>query len=569
MDELLELIHGWTSRVRLQKGLHWLFLGLACGLAIALIITFAARLFPILSTPALVVVSVGCALSSALAAFSMPWIITARTSSIKWAREFDQQFYLKERLSTALELREGIVTTQYEPLRRLQQEDAAQAALKLDINELVPLQLPTRYVLLAIAIALVLAAITALPNPQQQVLANRAQIQKVIDKQIQQLESAKQLVQQSQSLTDAQKTQIEQALNNAQKTLGEPDTSPEKALAAIHDAQSKLDNLSDPSTQNQVSDLQRAGQSLAPDQLTNPLANALENGNPAQAASQLRDLPQNNGQPLTNSQRQRLANQLDQIAQNIQNSNKVAASQLQQAAQQMRDMQDAAAQKSLNQIADELNQLAQKQTSQQQLTNTQASLENTLQSITEADQNAKAQSERLAQDSASQQSMSGQNGTAGQQDLQNQSGTSQGLQGQKVQPGNQQINANGGQAAQANQQSNNASAQQSGAVQNSNSMATSSQHHEDVGSDSSVMAPQRINNAGQNVVLPDDTGQNVTNVNAPTNPGISNQATVPYQQVYAQYARTADEALQNGQIPAALQDYVRNYFSSLDPQHGQ
>ena len=90
-------------------------------------------------------------------------------------------------------------------------------------------------------------------------------------------------------------------------------------------------------------------------------------------------------------------------------------------------------------------------------------------------------------------------------------------------------------------------------------------HHEDVGSDNSVYAPSRVNANGQNLVLPENQGVNAPNPNARTNPGVSNQSTVPYQQVYSQYAKTADDALRNGEVPSDLRDYVHDYFSSLDP----
>ena len=565
MDELFVLIRAWSVRTKLQKSLYWLFFGLACGLGTALVIAVSARIFPILNTSALIAISILCAVLGALCAFLAPWLNTWRTSPSKWAREFDQRFKLKERLSTALELREGIVNTNNDPLRRQQQDDAAQTAQKIDVRKLLPLRVPPRFVLYAAALALALAVTIALPNPQQQVLADKAALQKVIDQQNQQLDAAKQQVQQSQTLTDAQKQQIVQALDDAQKALNDPTTTPEKALAAINDAQSKLDALSDQTTQDQVSDLQRAGQSLTPDQLTNPLANSLENGNLNQAANQTRTLTQNNGQPLTDEQRQRLADQLEQIARNIQNSNSTAANQLQQAAQQLRDKQDQAAQQTLNQVASQMEQTAQKQAAQQQLNNAQTSMEDARRAVSEASQQSQSVARAAANAQNTQQDQSGQQNSQGQSNA----GAQQSQQGQKGQPGQQgqQSTSDGSaQSGQSDQPGQSGGAQQPGNAQGSNSPNSISQHHEDVGSDDSVMAPQRINNAGQTIVLPNDKGQNVPNPNAQANPGASNQATVPYQQVYPQYAKTADEAIQNGQVPAELRDYVHDYFSSLDPR---
>ena len=43
------------------------------------------------------------------------------------------------------------------------------------------------------------------------------------------------------------------------------------------------------------------------------------------------------------------------------------------------------------------------------------------------------------------------------------------------------------------------------------------------------------------------------------------QAGVPYRQVYADYAARAGAAVEGGYIPLGLKQYVRGYFSSLEP----
>jgi hypothetical protein len=43
------------------------------------------------------------------------------------------------------------------------------------------------------------------------------------------------------------------------------------------------------------------------------------------------------------------------------------------------------------------------------------------------------------------------------------------------------------------------------------------------------------------------------------------EALVPYDQVYADYEAQAASALENSYIPRGMKDYVRAYFSSLEP----
>ena len=43
------------------------------------------------------------------------------------------------------------------------------------------------------------------------------------------------------------------------------------------------------------------------------------------------------------------------------------------------------------------------------------------------------------------------------------------------------------------------------------------------------------------------------------------RANVPYREVYADYAEQAGAALEGSYIPLGLKQYVRDYFSSLEP----
>ncbi|MCL4504705.1 MAG: DUF4175 domain-containing protein [Chloroflexi bacterium] len=551
MDELIPIIRSWSARARLQSSLYWIFPGLAAGLAAALALAIAARIFPILDTSTLATFALILSVGGALIAFIGPWIVTARRTQAHWARRFDHQFRLKERMSTALELREGVVTTNNERMRQRQRTDALLAAGSIKASKLLPLRVSARFMVMALAMALALTVAIALPNPQDIVLANRSQLQQAIQEQLQQLENARQQILQSQTLNDSQKRQLVQALEDAQNALSDPNTGPEKALAAINDAQSKLDSLRDQSFQNQSDDLQRAGQSLAPDKLTNPLANALENSQMQQAASALRNLTQNNGKPLDDAQRQQMVNQLEQIAKNVQNSDQATAQQLRYAAQNLRQQNDQAAQAALNKVADTLDKAAQKQISEQQISAAQSSIEEARRAISAAQQKTQVASLPSGQQSAINQSSAQGQQTGGDQ-LGNAAAQStiDNTQGQSsAGSGDSQQQGNGQNPALSN---------------NSDSM-----HSEDTGTDNSVLDPSRINAEGQNVILPDDSGINVSNPNASVNPGVSNQATVPYQQVYAQYAKTADDAIQSGYVPAGLRDYVRDYFSSLDPRQSK
>ena len=49
--------------------------------------------------------------------------------------------------------------------------------------------------------------------------------------------------------------------------------------------------------------------------------------------------------------------------------------------------------------------------------------------------------------------------------------------------------------------------------------------------------------------------------------GSNNGALTPYQQVFTDFERYAQTSLDRGYIPLSVKDYVRDYFSSLDPSN--
>ncbi|TFG71110.1 MAG: hypothetical protein E4H27_05295 [Anaerolineales bacterium] len=47
-------------------------------------------------------------------------------------------------------------------------------------------------------------------------------------------------------------------------------------------------------------------------------------------------------------------------------------------------------------------------------------------------------------------------------------------------------------------------------------------------------------------------------------PGTPNEARMPYQEVYVEYAHAAEAGLSRRNYPPLLRDYIREYFSSLE-----
>lgn len=514
MDELTRLVIGWSHRARWQRVLRGLLRGLAVGLGLGLLLALAARLRPLLPTGQIAVVAAGLALGGLLVALVLPWLRSIRRSPLAWAREFDQRFGLKERTSTALELG-ATETGSASPLLALQREDALAAASRVQIRRALPLSIDARDALVAAGLAMALLLALALPNAQNDVLAQRAQFAAAARSQMEALDKAEQALRDSPDLTEAQKQAAIEAVERARERLSDPTITPEQAVAALNEAQSKLDALKEGAHSQRLDDLREAGRNMAPSEATRGLAEALSKGDFDTASEQLRHLLDPNGKPLSEAEQQQVASQLDGMARDVQGSDPQMAGQLREAAQAIREQRQTDAIQRLQQAAGSLDKASQAQSAEQALEGASNATGSAREALTE--------------------------------NRGGQPGSSSETPGQSGSPGN--------------------SAGQ-GPPQNSNGpgQGPSGGHSEDSGSDHSVLEPEsRLGESGSDVTVPGSNGSAQPDPNGQRNQAGRSPSLVPYEQVYQDYARSADLALQTGQVPAELRDYVRDYFTSLDP----
>ncbi len=547
-NEITAHIKRWSLRARWQRGLAWLAIGLAIGLGCALLLSLIARVTPVASSRVVAIFAVALALLGLLGTLAAPWLLTLRRSLAQWAREFDQRFALGERLSTALELDSGGIVMRNPALRDSQQADAAAAAASVDTRAALPLRISLRGLGVCALLALGLAASLALPNSQDAVVAGQASLRAALQQQINQLEQARQNLEQS-ALPSDQKERALQALLQAQNALRDPNISPERAMAAVNDAQSKIDALQDQNARQAEADLREAGRAMGADELTNELSDSLRQGQFDKAAQQIQQLARNDGKPLNSDESERIARQLDQAARRTQGSDETLSRQLRDAAQNLRAGNVDDARDNLAKAAQSLQKTAQNSRDNNQLSAARQSAENARKAISQA-----ANEQR---NSAQQGAQSGQSGSGAQQRPQ------AGQTGQSDQPG---AEAAGQSQAQGGEKAGTGGASSPG--DNSQPSAGTNGHNEDSGSDDSVYAPGRLTTTGKQVILQQDKGKNAPNPNGQRSTAPDGEASVPYQQVLLNYSQAADDALQNGSVPAERREYVRDYFSALDPASG-
>jgi hypothetical protein len=84
---------------------------------------------------------------------------------------------------------------------------------------------------------------------------------------------------------------------------------------------------------------------------------------------------------------------------------------------------------------------------------------------------------------------------------------------------------------------------------------------------SSVYAPfDRLGKPGDPSYVAGTGGDGQTQQGNQQGQGSNNGSSVPYQQVYGDFQQYALTTLDRSYVPISVKDYVRNYFSSLDPK---
>lgn len=77
--------------------------------------------------------------------------------------------------------------------------------------------------------------------------------------------------------------------------------------------------------------------------------------------------------------------------------------------------------------------------------------------------------------------------------------------------------------------------------------------------------PGRLDEEGAGVDVGREGGEGAPVGDAPLPAPSGGEAIVPYREVYADYAGQAGAALEGSYIPLGMKQYVRDYFSSLEP----
>jgi len=507
-----------------SSAVRYLLHALLFGFGWVFVVVVASRLVPIEQVWRIAAYGVPVA----FLAVAVVWA-AARPRPLRLMRTADLRLGLKERLSTAWERRLAAG-----PLDAALRHDALEHAARVKLSAAYPFGMRRGEALLAAALAVAAIGLVLLPNPMDQVLAQRRADHSA------QAHAAGTIAAAQKKLAAASSPapvdpQVQKILQDTQaKVAAAPD--PRAALQNITPAEQQLLQLSDPQTPARVSSAQNLANSLASTTSGSAASQAI-NSSPAKGAQAVRALA-SQVQSLSPQQKAELAKALAQAAQ--QSQDPAMAASLHQASSALAAGDAAMAAAALNQVASQLDSLQQQENNDQEI----AAAINGLEA---ARQQLAAQADRDAGNASASASPGSASGSGSAQGSGNGNGNGSGN-------GNGNGNSGSGNGGSGSGGSGGGGSGGTGGQGNSGSGA---------GQGSGAQSTERVY-----VPAPASSGQPDTEP-PPLGPGQDVPLT-PYSQVIQAYQQAALDAADQSLIPGSEQDLIRAYFSSLgEPRAGQ
>ena len=468
------------------------------------------------------------------------YIYIKPTSLSKIARRVDNELNLQERLSTSIFLQ-----TEYQefssPAFRFpqdmvlaQQNDALSLAQSIQPNRSFPLRVVSRPMVIAGILAFVLIILFVVPNSMNAVLNQRDAIKSTAQEQVSRIENLQQEIAANGDLSEAEKQELIRELAELSIALQDNRGDIEDALADLSKVERDLKARLNPESAEQQANLQSLADQLTalsgmesdPDQeLTEATNEALK-----QLTEQMKE--------MSEEQRQELAKELAQMsAQASQSYNEGIAQALSEMANALQNGNLEDAVQASQDLQGELDQ-ADTQLAEQGAIN-----------------------QALAQIQSSQQALSQASGQTSQSEGTNQSlGETTGV-GLAPVPGQGQP---GGSGTKADSLPPDTGQGGLNPPQGNVPQTTEGQLNEQV-----YVPWQQSNASGEELFIPGQDlgqGENQSTEGESNLPATSNPLLVPYSQVYSNYLTAAYQAIQQNYIPSYLLDYIRLYFSQLEPE---
>ncbi len=524
--ELLTYLRPLSRRMRQRASVEWLTRTAWLALLACAFVLLGGRLWPVENYR---VAAIGLVVS-----WLVGWLgytVAHRRTPFQAARLADHELALHERLSTALVLsdRDHAATDAFDPtLLNMQLADALAVVRAIEPRRAFPLHVERAAIMHAAIAALACLLLFVLPNPMDNIIAQRQQVAQRAQTEAAKLEKLAQEIEHNKQIDPDEAAALLKQMRDLIARLKANDGDPSKALADLARLQEQLRAKLDPAAPSAAAALDALAQQLA------QLAGATDKPKDAAETAQLLEQLASQLDKLSPEQRNALASALERAAAQSAGSNAELAQSLSAMAQSARS--DTANTQATQRAAQALRDAASRDALQQ--------------AIARALNQSEASQRAIVQAGASQQS-----GQAQAQGQGNQ--TSAQTQGQGQGQG-QQVGSGGGANVNTLPPAN-----RTGRAGN----PTDSSKPFGVGDADSVYSPFAAGQGKDEFVGGQQgaDGQTQTQQGKSPLPGTNSPAVVPYTQVYRQYAQIAGQTMERTYIPSGLQNFVKEYFSELEP----
>ncbi len=544
IEDIVTYLNRWDNRRRRIEGLQWATRGLLIGLLAGVLLATIVRFEPLMNNRELAVIVLSMATICLAAGLIIAWLLPR--TLIEKARFADRQLNLLERTSTAIEIHEGLLTTDHE-MAENQLADTLSAAGAVDAVSLLPWKFQRRDGYLILMSVAVLSAAVILDNPAAAELEQIRVIDKIVEQQIASLESLEEAIANHPELGVEALEELSAPIQEALQELGEGDISREELFATLSEAEADLRELSNRyDNSDLLESLQEAARPLSESPRSQDFGEALESGDLSGAGVRLNKLA--DGIPaLDSDELAALAKSLAQAAEALRAVDPDLAGQLSEGAAAMTRGDMANAQRALREAAATLQGRTQGQAIARQASAAADRLQQGREVVADAGQGSEPG------DPGQGSGTSGQNGTAPGEGNGSGSGAASG----------------GGEGGNSNLSSGGESAGGSTSIEQGGGAGGPGPGG---GHSENVYAPDFVDlsaEAGIDVELPAEC------IAYPAACGLliserpaefrDEESLVPYEQVIGEYRRAAYLALEEEYIPLGLREYIKEYFTSLEP----
>jgi hypothetical protein len=512
----------WQRWYRFHQGVFWGWRGALVGTLSAVIGTSFAITTNSLQASTYLIWQLTAGLGGMVLGSLYAWL--RPLPLLEMARRYEQQFALKERISTAIELQTNqLISVSW---REMQLADSLEASANVSPRTSLDWRLPRLEIITTLFILMLIAGTWLYGQGSFERAQVSAHNQALIETQVNDLRQIITEIERNEQLSDADREKLLAPLQRSLDDLGQADTL-EEAVSILSEVQHALDEISN-SNKHFSQSLQELGERMAAieENRSSPFGEALSGADFRGAAEELGGMELG---VMEDQALQALAEELEQTAQELENKAPELAEQLQDAAQKIQSEDLQAAEQTLEEASEEMLEALQNMDLSEISEQTSETLEASKEDLLEA-----ANAAPPLQDVEKQQMEAEQ---------------TEGKRAESTKEGDSEENA-------AREEVNVNPINQTGSP---NSIEETEYD--------SVYAPQRLDaesSSSEELTPSGEVGESTLGETTSIYEQ-AEQSLVPYYEVFMQYEASVHQSFQSGVIPLALRPLVRDYFSSLAP----